>query len=1069
MPTRRLLLLFALLNLLLLTGMPGQAADGHDARVLFINSYHPGYSWSDGIEDGLRERLATSGKNIELSVEYLDSRRFAAGAQLAPLAQAMALKYSAYRPDLVVVSDNAAFDFAIKQRGRAFPDVPIVFCGYNNFRPEVLHGQANITGVNEEIDIAATVEMALKLHPRTRTLAFVLSTGEASSARIAEVAERMVLPKYRERLELIVLKDASLAEVRESLARLPRETVLFLSGQVRDQGEGRALTPAENGRMINAVSPFPSYTFWDFHLGTGVVGGHILTGPDQGRAAADLALHILAGARADELPVVMTSPTTDIFDYPMLERFGISPDALPAGAVILNRPSSVWRTYRWQIAGTASLVILETLLILVLVRIMRERRRALAALAEERAHLEQRVAERTADLARSEARLRANLDNTPNVAVQWYDESGRLLYCNPAAEKLCGWRATDVIGRNIAELAGATRQAEEFHAGVARIRASGTADGPRETELCAREGVCGWVLSTLFAIPMDGDRLGFVRTDVDITERKRIEEALRQSKQDLAAQERMLRAIHNTAHVAIFVVDGFGVISHANQYMATLFARPVDQLCGSEYVSLIHPDEREVGRTRMLQLMASTIESVDLDRLYWRSDGSEFWGHLNGSRLTDADGRMIGLIGVIADIDERKRAQQELDRHREHLETLVAERTAALSEAKEAAEAASRAKSTFLANMSHELRTPMNAIMGMTGLVLRRAEDPRLKSQLAKIEQASQHLLAVINDILDISKIEAERLVLERVVFRLGEVLENLVSLIGHRAEEKGLRLDFDLSPELAALSLRGDPLRLGQVLLNLAGNALKFTERGGITVRVRLTGDTPDAALLRFEIQDTGIGIAAADQARLFTAFEQADGSMTRKYGGTGLGLAISKRLAQLMGGEIGVESAPGRGSSFWFTVRLEKHAGPAMPARSEESHGVEEQLRNIAPGMRILLAEDEPINQEVSRSLLEDVGFAVDLAADGATAVAMAQDGDYGLILLDMQMPRLNGVEAARAIRALPRHAHTPILALTANAFDDDRQTCLAAGMNDHIAKPVDANALYAALLRWLTENPG
>ncbi len=1066
MSARRLLVLLSLVGQLLACA-PGLAAAGHDARVLFINSYHPGYSWSDGIEQGLRERLAASGRAIELSVEYLDSRRFAAGAQFAPLAAAMALKYSSYRPDLVVVSDNAAFDFAVKQRGRAFPDVPIVFCGYNNFRPEVLRGLADITGVNEEIDIAATVEMALQVHPRTRTLAFVLSTGEASSARIAEIAERTVLPKYRERFELIVLKDASLAEVRESLARLPRETVLFLSGQVRDQGEGRALTPAENGRLITAISPFPAYTFWDFHLGTGVVGGHILTGPDQGRAAADLALRILAGEAADAIPVVMTSPTSDIFDHPALERHGIDADALPAGAVILNRPTSLWHAYRWQIAGTAALVILETLLILVLVRSMRERRRALAALAEERAHLEQRVAERTADLARGEARLRANLDNTPNVAVQWFDADGHLLYCNPAAEKLFGWRGADVVGRDVAELPGAARLAEEFHAGVARIRASGQADGPREIELCARDGACGWTLSTLFAIPLDADRAGYVRTDVDITERRRAEEALRLSKQELAAKERLLRAIHDTAHVAIFVVDPRGVISHANQYMATLFGRSIDQLCGSDYVSLVHPDERQIGHARMLQLMASTIQSVDLDRLYWRPDGSQFWGHLNGSRLTDEDGRMLGLIGVIADIDERKRAQEELDRHRAHLETLVAERTADLRVAKEAAEAANRAKSTFLANMSHELRTPMNAIMGMTGLALRRAADAKLKDQLAKIEQASQHLLAVINDILDISKIEAERLVLEHAVFRLGEVLENLRSLIGHRAEEKGLRLDFDLPDELVALSLRGDPLRLGQILLNLAGNAVKFTERGGVTVRARLMEEDADTALLRFEVSDTGIGIAAADQARLFAAFEQADGSMTRRYGGTGLGLAISKRLARLMGGEIGVESAVGLGSTFWFTARLQRHAGADIPPPAD-ARPVEELLRAVAPGIRILLAEDEPINQEVSRGLLEDVGFAVDLAADGAAALAMAQAHDYDLILLDMQMPELNGVDAARAIRALPRHARTPILALTANAFDDDRQTCLAAGMNDHIAKPVDPEALYSALLRWLVENP-
>ena len=399
------LLLLALFQLFACTAAPVLAADVHGARILYINSYHRGYSWSDGIEQGLRERLEASGKKIEMSVEYLDSRRFAYSARIEPLASSMSVKYADYRPDLLIVSDNAAFDFAIKYRARLFPNVPIVFCGYNNFRPDVLDGIRNVTGVNEEISIEDTVDMALKAHPDTHTLAFIVSTGDATSKRIAEIAEATAFPKLRERFEVVVLKDASVDEIRTRLAQLPRQTLLFLSGQARDQGDGRALTPAENGSLITAVSPFPSYTFWDFHLNRGVIGGHILTGLDQGRSAADLALRILDGTPADAIPVLMTSPTTNIFDYLIMERFGIHPKNLPVGATIINRPFSVWETYRWQIVGVVTLLILETLLILLMMRTMRERRKALADLAEERALLEQRVEVRTAELTTANEKL----------------------------------------------------------------------------------------------------------------------------------------------------------------------------------------------------------------------------------------------------------------------------------------------------------------------------------------------------------------------------------------------------------------------------------------------------------------------------------------------------------------------------------------------------------------------------------------------------------------------------------------------------------------------------------------
>jgi CheY-like chemotaxis protein/two-component sensor histidine kinase len=372
--------------------------------------------------------------------------------------------------------------------------------------------------------------------------------------------------------------------------------------------------------------------------------------------------------------------------------------------------------------------------------------------------------------------------------------------------------------------------------------------------------------------------------------------------------------------------------------------------------------------------------------------------------------------------------------------------------------------------MSHELRTPMNAILGMTSLALRRTTDPQLVDKLKKIDNASHLLLSVINDILDISKIEAGRLTLERVSFKFGSVLESVMNIVGQRVAEKGLKLFIDLPSEVARLSLLGDPLRLGQILLNLTGNAVKFTAQGAVTVRIMKLEESQDDVLLRCEVQDSGIGITPEEQRRLFIAFEQADGSMTRKYGGTGLGLVISRRLAELMGGDIGLISTAGLGSTFWLIVRFSKAGKDAVaPAPTSAAGSAEMQLKTCHAGTRILLAEDEPINQEVSRGLLEDVGLTVELAEDGGVAVAMAQRSHYDLILMDMQMPQMNGVEATRVIRALPGYAQTPILAMTANAFEEDRKICLESGMDDHISKPVAPEVLYAILVKWLQRARG
>ena len=463
-------------------------------------------------------------------------------------------------------------------------------------------------------------------------------------------------------------------------------------------------------------------------------------------------------------------------------------------------------------------------------------------------------------------------------------------------------------------------------------------------------------------------------------------------------------------------------------------------------------------------------DSITLER--GQPSSFEEFGNVKGTHLClevrkapfyDENGKLIGTVGSGRNITERKQIENELARHRDHLEKLVEERTAALSIAKEAAESANRAKSTFLANMSHELRTPMNGIMGMTTLALRRATDAVQIDQLNKLRMASEHLLGIIKNVLDISKIEAERMELDLVDFDLSTLLGTLELQASTAAHEKGLPLKISWPSSLPG-KFRGDAIRLGQILLNLTSNAIKFTDSGVITVSAQLVEDSPQAALVHFEVRDTGIGIAAEDQPRLFNAFEQADSSTTRKYGGTGLGLAICKRLVQLMGGSIGVDSQPGAGSTFWFAVRLDKVL-EAPVITSELPPTIEERLQAGHAGARILLAEDEPINQAVARELLESVGLVVDIANDGVEAVAMFKQSDYRLVLLDLRMPNMNGIEAARAIRAIPGGESIPLLALTANAFSDDKAQCLAAGIDEHIGKPVKPEVLFTTLFKWLS----
>ena len=483
---------------------------------------------------------------------------------------------------------------------------------------------------------------------------------------------------------------------------------------------------------------------------------------------------------------------------------------------------------------------------------------------------------------------------------------------------------------------------------------------------------------------------------------------------------------------------------------------------------IAHPDDLDLLDEHLSAIGSPVQQGCNMEfRINTRSGETRWIEHICHAVIRE-DGTYLGRRASNRDITERKRAEQEVRALNAELEDRVRSRTAELEAANaelvsahDIAEAANRAKSAFLANMSHEIRTPMNGILGMANLLRREGVTPKQADRLDKIDAAAQHLLSIINDILDLSKIEAGKFLLEEVPVSIGSLLANVSSILSERARAKGIRLLIEA--ESLPPNLVGDPTRLQQALLNYATNAIKFTEKGAVTLRALLREESAGEVVVRFEVRDTGIGIQPEAMSRLFNAFEQADNSMTRKYGGTGLGLAITRRLAELMRGEVGADSTPGVGSTFWFTVKLRKSTEATVKQAASEANA-EALIRQRYSGSRILVADDEPVNREIAQMLLVDIDMVVDTAEDGAEAIAMARKTSYSAIFMDMQMPKVNGLEATQQIRELPGYRHVPIIAMTANAFAEDKARCFEVGMNDFLIKPFDPDTLFATLLRAL-----
>ncbi|MBN1236676.1 MAG: PAS domain S-box protein [Methanotrichaceae archaeon] len=997
--------------MLILTDLGTISAGAEEVRpqILILNSYSHANSWVHDEMDGFMQVYHRELPGApDPMIEYMDCMQYPEKDYQRCLLDLYRYKFSKRKLDQVIVFDSPAMAFALEHREELFPEAFLIFARTNiDTNPMNLTGE-RITGTLQNIEIAGTLQAMLQLHPHADQVLVVLDDTETGNVLRDELDE--LSPLFKDKLSLSVLqvpRGGNMSQVLFTVEALDNSS-LVLCGLFNNDGNCMVCNSSEATAQICSHSRVPVYGLWDFQLGQGILGGELLSGRVLGESAAALAVGVLNG---DKTPITQNRSPTLEFDRKQLERFGISEQSLPQGSEVFNFLPSIFEKYNSLILALATML-LSIVLGLITISALAIRQRS----GTEK------------ELKESEQKYRELSVQLPQTTFE-LDALGNLIFLNSFGCRVLGYTHDDLLaGLSILQIV-----AEDDKENLSEDIKLAMQGNPQVKEYRLKKKDGSTFPAIAYSIPTvkEGRTVGLRGIFLDISERKRTELALKES-------ENKFRVLAEKSLVGVYIVQDWK-FKYVNPRFAEMFGYSVEEM-----ISKMSP--RDIAPADDLEKIEVGIQNKSTGEngsLYYEITGMTKKGELVNilvfGSMTTYESRPA-VVGTALDITERKHIEEDLMR------------------AKEAAEAAARAKSEFLANMSHEIRTPMNAVIGMTSLILGTKLNSEQKEYLETIKNSGQSLLSIINDILDFSRIERGKIDLESRPLKLKSCIEESINLISSLAQQKGLKLQYTAEGDIPE-TIEGDESRIRQVLVNLLSNAVKFTEEGEIKVRAKASKLADNNYEIHISVRDTGIGISQETLSRLFQPFSQADASTSRKYGGTGLGLAISKRLVELMDGRIWVESEEGRGSTFHFTILAKESIIPvnkALPIPTHRDQPKQNKDRSI------LLAEDNMVNQRMTILMLKKLGYKADKVANGLEVLKALESQSYDLILMDVQMPDMDGLQATREIRKRWPLDGPKIVALTAHAIAGDREKCLEAGMDDYLCKPINLEDLKVTLER-------